>query len=226
MAKKKKSDNYLENFDDIVNGRKWSEGMTSYREGRQEHPFEPDFSKRDYKKILRSPENKRNLWAEENLDHLNQLRRLKKSKDTKLRAKFKARADKILEYAKGIDSIDHAVHAFEIYETLGIGDKPSTKKKIVNFAEDYSQGNDSPKSNLRSDLSPLRKFLKSSGRNSLESNALAVVGGFGVVASFFFLSITVTGNAIGSMNSGTSFSIGGILFILGLIGLFVSCKRK
>lgn len=48
----------------------------------------------------------------------------------------------------------------------------------------------------------------------------------GVVGGLFFLSYNLTGNVIGSLNQNSSNWIGGVLFLIGLVGAFVYFRRK
>jgi hypothetical protein len=219
-------DKYLEEFDKVTK-RKWSEGMGAYREAR--HSFLPLISSA---KFYRTALKKNNLggkdssWEKKNLDYFRQLKKLKKSKDSVLRARFKGVADKYLESAQENGNIDDATNALKIYEKLGIGGRPRTKKKIVEFVGEYARKYDSSKFDLRKDLAPFRRFLRGKYHGDLEKKAGTAVGVVGILASLFFLSPIVTGNAVANMVDIASGSIGGALFVLGIGGVFISCKRR
>jgi len=65
---------------------------------------------------------------------------------------------------------------------------------------------------------------KASGK-TLE-HTLGIITGIGSIAGLFFLSSNITGNVIGSLNQTSSNWIGGILFILGLVGTFAYFRKR
>lgn len=60
----------------------------------------------------------------------------------------------------------------------------------------------------------------------LERTALGIVAIVGVFSGLFFLSSTITGNVIGSLNTSTSNIIGAVLILVGLVGAFLYFRRK
>lgn len=61
---------------------------------------------------------------------------------------------------------------------------------------------------------------------SLERRVSAIIGIAGICSSLFFLSSSLTGNAVSSLNQAHSNWIGGVLFVIGIIGAFAYFKRK
>ncbi len=102
---------------------------------------------------------------------------------------------------------------------------PSDFKKIEFYGEKLIKGMDE---RIEHEIDMRQKVVKESERivSGLEKKTLAIIGGFGIVASMFFLSPVVTGNAIGSIGEMTSGILGGALFVLGVGGIFISCRRK
>lgn len=153
------------------------------------------------------------------------------SKDFKIRANLKGMADQIMDTTSNTPAVREAM---SFYRMLGMDDKPSVKRKLLNYAErQIKKSKEDPDEiieNIRSylqsngpkQLSSAREPSKAKG---LERKSLAIIGGTGILASLFFLSPVVTGNAI-SLNNQVSFSIGTILFLLGLVGLFVGFRNK
>lgn len=69
------------------------------------------------------------------------------------------------------------------------------------------------------------KFRPMSKANNLEHTALAATT-LGVLGALFFLSPTITGDAIGNLNQTSSNWIGGVLFLIGLVGAFVYFRKR
>lgn len=82
----------------------------------------------------------------------------------------------------------------------------NTRKNIEGFIEEESK-------------------RKGKRKNSLEKY-IPITSIVGVICGLFFLSSNVTGNVIGNMTNSTSNWIGGILFIIGLIGSFFWFKSR
>ncbi|MBS3072237.1 hypothetical protein J4477_00175 [Candidatus Pacearchaeota archaeon] len=69
--------------------------------------------------------------------------------------------------------------------------------------------------------------LKKIGREqhgSIEYHIVGIAGAFGLLASLFFLSTNLTGNVIGNLSRTGANWVGGILFVLGLAGVFAFGK--
>ncbi len=195
-------DKYLEEFDEIVGKKKWSQGMYAYRRERDL-----------VKKGDRSGKS-----SDERLEH--------KYAGYEKRAADKARADGLISKVGSVQDLKDAII---IYSKIDVLSKPSVRKKIINFTKEYYPAMGSPK-----DWREVRDYLEKSteeaseksSQRDLEGKTLAIIGSFGIIASLFLLSPAITGNAIGSMNNGASFSLSAVLFGLGLVGLFVSFRRR
>jgi hypothetical protein len=111
----------------------------------------------------------------------------------------------------------------KLYELAGAGDRDSVKRRLLRaFKED-------PRSYSSEDVSEMEEFLKrhSSKKKGLESEVITiVVSSLSILIALFLLSSNITGNIIGSLSQPTSNLIGGILFILGIIGAFSYFNSK
>ncbi|MBU4070149.1 MAG: hypothetical protein KJ646_04165, partial [Nanoarchaeota archaeon] len=63
-------------------------------------------------------------------------------------------------------------------------------------------------------------------RNSLESEVTVTIALAGVVSGLIFLSPNLTGNVIGNLSNSSSNIIGGVLFLIGLVGAFFSIRGR
>jgi hypothetical protein len=68
--------------------------------------------------------------------------------------------------------------------------------------------------------------LKAAGKKPLEQRVAAIIGVGSFLLSLMFLSSNLTGNVIGNLNQVLSNWIGGILFIIGLIGALFYFNKK
>lgn len=68
--------------------------------------------------------------------------------------------------------------------------------------------------------------IKPMSKPSKLETAAATTAIVGVLAGIFFLSPNATGNVIGILNKTSSNWIGGVLFLIGLVGAFAYFKRK
>lgn len=69
----------------------------------------------------------------------------------------------------------------------------------------------------------VEKREKDSGLEKKTSGTLAILGTLG---GLFFLSSNLTGNIVGNMTNSTSNWIGGVLFIVGLVGALIYFRKK
>ena len=67
------------------------------------------------------------------------------------------------------------------------------------------------------------RFDKDEELEGIVSSSMAVVG---ILTGLFFLSSNLAGNVIGSLNQTSSNWIGGVLFIIGLVGAFAYFRRR
>lgn len=136
---------------------------------------------------------------------------------TNMEVQMKAEADDLMNR----NSLDGVKLAMEFYKELGVAGKHSVQNKLVKFVG-RTYRNYTP-----DQLSALRPYLNGSSEKSLERKTFTFFGGIlGVVASLFFLSPIVTGNAIGNLVLKDSSIIGAVFFIVGILFLFVSFKNK
>jgi hypothetical protein len=63
-------------------------------------------------------------------------------------------------------------------------------------------------------------------RKSGLERAAAVTGVMGIVGGMLFLSANITGNVVSDASVNSANWMGGILFIIGLVGAFVYFKKK
>ena len=134
------------------------------------------------------------------------------------------------------------VHAAKCYIRIGETEKADKllKEKEQYFERDYNHLGLPILTRLEKDVresirpSPELKlnegfgkfFRERKNRHTLEKKILASISMGGFISSIFFLSANITGNVIGSLNYTLLNWTGGILFILGLIGVFLYFKRK
>lgn len=70
------------------------------------------------------------------------------------------------------------------------------------------------------------KRLEKGEWHGLEGKTAGTTAIVGIIAGLFFLSGNLTGNVIGSLNQTSSSWIGGVLFLIGLVGAFAYFKRR
>jgi len=97
----------------------------------------------------------------------------------------------------------------------GKEERETAKKNIQRFKE---QGRYLAKS--------LSEELEEERRKSLEQKVLSIIGLSGVCASLFFLSLNITGNAIGNLSKNSNNFIGIFLLIIGLTCGFFWMKNR
>jgi hypothetical protein len=81
------------------------------------------------------------------------------------------------------------------------------------------------------DIEKFKEYIKhkdsgksKQGDSTLEGKVVSVVFLLSFLASLFFLSPNLTGNSIGTLSKGSSSFLGGILFLLGISGFFITKK--
>ncbi|MEK6898681.1 MAG: hypothetical protein AABW79_01130 [Nanoarchaeota archaeon] len=109
--------------------------------------------------------------------------------------------------------------ANDLYLTTGLkGFRPS---EGLSQGARYERENRLAKRNSRT--AQRKEFILRGKRSNLEKNISATTALVGLFLGIFFLSPNLTGNVIG-LNQDSSNLIGGILFLIGLIGTFVYFK--
>lgn len=75
-------------------------------------------------------------------------------------------------------------------------------------------------------LAPERLWIKTKEKNLSLEKTVGFSSIILIVGSIFFLSFNLTGNVIGSINQTSSNWIGGVLFLIGLVGAFAYFRKK
>ncbi|GIU68624.1 MAG: hypothetical protein KatS3mg001_474 [Candidatus Pacearchaeota archaeon] len=208
------SDDYLARLKDI-------ERRINFKEGR-----------RSYKLYRDSPDLKSTL--QRRMENTLRYLREKKSQGEKLSPmevlEARALAYQLLTPPKDKThyDIDYALGGARIYEELGIGYK--AVPKLVRYVEEISKHGDRYEmERLRREFYPIKSFIERNAkqkRDQKESGLEARVGVFifitlaGIVLSIS--SLTATGNVIANLTGTTKGVFGLILFVVGLVGLFLT----
>ncbi len=134
-----------------------------------------------------------------------------------------------LSVASKLMSIHSPLYALEgakIYEGLGVGNRTSVKRRLLQAYQDqYPNENDN---HIKKEIEAYLKRnpeSKQSGK-TLEHKFISVIAGASIIIALFFLSSNLTGNVVGNLAKSDSNIIGAILFVLGIIGLFISFRRE
>jgi len=107
----------------------------------------------------------------------------------------------------------------KLYEKLGKGNQASVKNRLLKrIEEDYALF---PPSTIRE----IESFLKRNSDSKEKSGLVKTISSIFLLFSIFFVSPLFTGNTIGNLAKNNSIGIGVILFVLGLMGLFIPIKK-
>ncbi|MBU4070418.1 MAG: tetratricopeptide repeat protein [Nanoarchaeota archaeon] len=116
---------------------------------------------------------------------------------------------------------EYATHAYEKLIEMGVA-----PEEIINKAADAYEkqglGNSAIKTRAKAERIKRRKLK----RISLENKVTASIALAGVVSGLIFLSPNLTGNVIGNLSNSSSNIIGGVLFLIGLVGAFFSIRGR
>ncbi len=130
----------------------------------------------------------------------------------------------IKEGAKAGD-VEAALYGGYLYEKLGKGQRAIPD--ILKSCERDQEGEGKDYRHYRADV---EKFIKNNARGGSESGLGGQVSGIisiiGLGAAAIFLSPSITGNAIGNINSGSSNIVGIIGFLVGLLSAVFYFKGK
>ncbi|MDO8528794.1 MAG: hypothetical protein Q7S06_02795 [Nanoarchaeota archaeon] len=63
-------------------------------------------------------------------------------------------------------------------------------------------------------------------KDNLEGKTMIILAGVGILASLFFFSFSLTGNAVSNLNPRDRNILGIVFFLVGLVGLFLHFKRR
>lgn len=238
--KKEEKDRYLKEFEDMVSqntsefekvkkARKIEEEKEhekrnkeffreGYKRGKKEGHIEysdlkiKDFVKNDLEvlgnKILQDKENYNQKTGSKNRGYaLGLARQLMGEADERVKQ-------------KGYFSINaNPLMGARIYKQLGLGGKPSVKRKLLKAIEkDVQSGYVDPNSQISNDIKEyLERNLTQKG---IENKVVSILTVIGFTGALFFLSTNITGNVIGNLTNTTSNWLGGILFVLGIVGVY------
>lgn len=118
--------------------------------------------------------------------------------------------------------IGEVIQGAKIYEGLGVGNRASVKRRLLKA---YTKR---PEKYYEKEIASFLKRnpeSKQSGK-TLEHKFISVIAGASIIAALFFLFPNLTGNVVGNLVKSDSNLIGAVLFSLGIIGLFISFRRK
>ena len=142
-------------------------------------------------------------------------------------------ANKKLTYGVKEGDTGYSLSATGLYEAIDkanvlsvkLADRTSVKNRLVRAYEKEAK-EDPEKALARKDA--IIAFLKRhpSKERGLEHHVSAAVLILVGIASLFFLSSNLTGNVIGNMSQTSSNWVGGVLFIIGLVGAFLYFRNK
>ena len=122
-------------------------------------------------------------------------------------------------FEKAADSYSSAAQARDYYQGAEAEKAVKNYEKVGRLdkmADIYELGHEPIKAKI------IRNKLKS----RLENRMVAVIATASILGSLFFFSSNLTGNIIGNLNQTVSNGIGGILFVLGLVGAFVYFRKR
>ncbi|MBR9701666.1 hypothetical protein GOV13_01965 [Candidatus Pacearchaeota archaeon] len=115
----------------------------------------------------------------------------------------------------------YALKGAQIYEQLGMGGNPSVKRGLQKASKKDIQELGQDDANRYGEGRRVEDFLeRNPSQKGIEDRVIPVLASLGLIVSIFFLSPNITGNAVEDMAQNTSDWIGGILFVLGLIGFY------
>ena len=117
------------------------------------------------------------------------------------------------------NNIEYVFHGALLYEKIGKANRLVVKDKLLKSLEK------NPNKRYIKKITGFLERNSSEKQSGLEGKTLTTIfSGASILIALFFLSPNLTGNVIGALNSGNSSIFGIILFVLGLLGLFISLK--
>jgi|TARA_Y100000310_G_scaffold21744_1_gene20985 hypothetical protein len=141
-------------------------------------------------------------------------------------------AKKLMDVGKSNRRADFALKGAQLYHLLGKGNRDSVKQRLIKIIESDKYVNKTILDKAEYFLKPSffdtikSFFVKNPSKGGLEQKATMTAITVSFIASLFFLSTNITGNVIGNLNQIGSNWIGGVLFVLGIVGSFIYFKRK
>ena len=129
-------------------------------------------------------------------------------------------AKKYLETSKKNKNALDLVTSVSLYDSIGKNNNATKSKVFSVFKEIY------PKGYFDLDnLKMIRNFLAKGENKNIERKVGGAFAIIGIVGGLIFLAPTLTANVVGNLTNSTSSWIGGILFVLGIVGAFFYFKR-
>jgi len=129
--------------------------------------------------------------------------------------------------------LDMVMTGAKHYIRLGKANKPFVVNMLLEAVKTRLKKDEVLSGPEKSSLQDIYDHLKNyeetghiGGEKDLGSKVSGVVALIGGVFGLFFLSPVLTGNAIANVNQTTSNLVGGVLLLIGLVGVYVSCKCK
>jgi hypothetical protein len=122
--------------------------------------------------------------------------------------------DKDLEFSLG---------GLELYNALGLADRKSVKRRFEKAAKLDTQGRYRIARAVEIFENPNKQVIN---KHDLEGKAISGILILSVLGGMIFLSPNLTGNVIGNMTKSSSNILGLILFVVGIVGVFIQGKVK
>jgi len=124
-----------------------------------------------------------------------------------------------LSQARDLERAGEDFEAAKIYDWLADMTNPTTKF-LKEKKEEYRNRA------IKLYQSAGREPESYKNKRSLVGKVVPCIALGGIVGGLIFLSPNLTANAIGSLNQTSSNWIGGILFLIGIAGVYVSCRKR
>ncbi|HOC96961.1 hypothetical protein KBC25_01635 [Candidatus Pacearchaeota archaeon] len=114
-------------------------------------------------------------------------------------------------------NLEYSLVGLKLYDCIGLADRDSVKRKF----ERAAKLNPNPKY-LNQGIEIFEKYKNDFG---IEQKVLGFLSVAFFLAGISFLSLNLTGNVIGNMTRSSGNILGIILFVLGIVGLFLVIKE-
>ena len=134
---------------------------------------------------------------------------------------------------KGYDRLSAVTSSYEHAITTYKEEMPRLEKQ---FEQAVLKGEDRKKTKeIYAQMDGLKKRLREEVKETTFSmhgkrrglpSVFSIIGIVSILAGLIFLSSNITGNVIGNMANSTSNWVGGVLFIIGLIGTFFYFRKR
>lgn len=123
--------------------------------------------------------------------------------------------------ARGIKNKDlkYSLVGLELYNCLGLANRNSVKKRFQKAAQL------NPDQKYLTEGIKILESLESKTNSSRLEDSLAIISIGAILAGIFFLSPNLTGKVIGNISKSSGNVLGGLLFILGIVGSFFTLRK-